>query len=187
LAGSRPPRRRGAALAGKASKRLRWTVDVLDVAPDDRILEVGCGHGVAVSLVCERLGDGRITAIDRSAKMIAMAARRNRAHAGKARFIAASLEDADLGDEIYDKVFAVHVAALHDPGKPLETVRSRLIPGGLVYLFSQAPGWKGSEHAGRFGAKLGGALEEAGFEVTEALVKDLGNGFGAAVVARAPE
>jgi SAM-dependent methyltransferase len=173
-------------VAGNASERLRWAVDVLDVASDDRILEVGCGHGVAVSLVCERLGDGRITAIDRSAKMIEMAARRNRAHAGKARFVAASIEDADLGDEIYAKVFAVHVAALHNPGKPLETVRSRLIPGGRLYLFSQEPGWQASEHAARFGAELGGTLGEAGFEVTEALVKDLGKGFGAAVIARAP-
>jgi cyclopropane fatty-acyl-phospholipid synthase-like methyltransferase len=174
-------------VAGNASKRLRWAVEVLDVAPDDRILEVGCGHGVAVSLVCERLSGGRVTAIDRSRKMIEMAARRNRVHAGKTRFIAASVEDADLGDEIYDKVFAVHVAALHNPGKPLDTVRSRLIPDGLVYLFSQAAGSNASEHAARFGAKLGGTLEEVGCEIREALVKDLGNGFGAAVVARASE
>jgi SAM-dependent methyltransferase len=172
-------------VARNASERLRWAVDVLDVEPRDRILEVGCGHGVAVSLICERLGNGRITAVDRSPKMIEMAARRNRAHAGKARFITASLEDADLGDEIYDKVLAVNVAALHNPGKPLETVRSRLSPGGLVCLFSQAPGWTASEQAARYGAKLGGTLEEAGFEITEALVKDLGNGFGAAIVARA--
>jgi SAM-dependent methyltransferase len=172
-------------MAGDASKRLRWAVDVLDVAPNDRILEVGCGHGVAVSLVCERLGGGRITAIDRSAKMVELAVRRNRAHAGKARFIAASLEEADLGDEIYDKVFAVHVAALHNPGKPLETVRSRLAPGGLLYLFSQAPGSKASEHAAGFGTELGAVLKEAGFQITDTLVKDLGSGFGAAVVARA--
>jgi Methyltransferase domain len=73
-------------MASKPSERFVWAVDTLALDPADRVLEVGCGHGVAVSLVCERLTSGRITAIDRSKKMIEMAARRNREHvaAGKA-------------------------------------------------------------------------------------------------------
>jgi hypothetical protein len=116
--------------------------------------------------------------------MIEMAERRSRAHASKARFIAASVEEADLGDEIYDKVFAVHVAALHKPGGALDTVRGRLAPGGRLYLFSQAPGWETSEQAERFGAELDRVLREAGFEIDATLVKDLRTGFAAAVVAR---
>ena len=115
-----------------ASDRQAWAVDVLDVAPDDRILEVGCGHGVAVSLVCERLDGGRITAVDRSPKMIAMAQKRNRAYAGKARFVTAGIEEANLGDETYDKVLAVHVAALHKRGPALDAVRNRLVRHTLV-------------------------------------------------------
>jgi ubiquinone/menaquinone biosynthesis C-methylase UbiE len=172
-------------VASGASARLRWAVDVLGVAPDDRVLEVGCGHGVAVSLVCERLDRGRITAIDRSPKMIETATRRNHAHAGKARFIAAPLERADLGDETYDKVFAVHVAALHEPSEALDVVRRRLVPGGRLYLFSQAPGWKAPEAAAGFGERLATVLGEVGFDVEETLVEDVGPGFAAAVVARA--
>src|ERR687886_2068652 len=73
-------------MAGKASERFVWAVDTLEVRPTDRLLEVGCGHGVAVSVVCERLTTGTISAIDRSPKMIEMAARRNREHveAGRA-------------------------------------------------------------------------------------------------------
>ena len=97
-------------MAGKASERFVWAVDTLEVRPADRLLEVGCGHGVAVSLVCERLTTGTITAIDRSPKMIEMATRRNREHvdAGRAVLEAIALEEADLGDRRFDKVFGPH-------------------------------------------------------------------------------
>ena len=72
------------------------------IGPDDRVLEIGCGHGVAVSLLCERRA--RVTAIDRSAKMIDAATARNRKHiaSGRAEVIRASLRDADLGDRQFD-------------------------------------------------------------------------------------
>src|SRR5919198_2031633 len=87
-------------MAGKASERFVWAIDTLEVRPADRLLEVGCGHGVAVSLVCERLTTGMITAIDRSPKMIEMATRRNREHveAGRAGLEARALGEGDPGD-----------------------------------------------------------------------------------------
>jgi SAM-dependent methyltransferase len=171
-------------VTARASDRQAWAVAAVEVAPDDRILEVGCGHGVAVSLVCERLGSGRITAVDRSAKMIAAARKRNRAHAGKVRFVQSSLEDANLGDEVYDKVFAIHVAALNKPGRPLDVVRERLVPGGRLHVFSQAPGWRSAEPAEAFGAELRDVFASAGFHVERVLVEDLGNAFAAGVIAR---
>lgn len=171
-------------MAAKASDRIAWAVEVLDVGPDDEVLEVGCGHGVAVSLVCERLKSGRITAVDRSEKMIAAARKRNASCGGRARFVTASLEEADLGGEAYDKVFAIHVAALHRRGKPLEVVRERLAAGGGLYLFSQEPGWTARRDAERFGAQLGEALERAGWSVEEILVGETGSGPISAVISR---
>ena len=76
------------------SERLRKVVDELDLQPGDRVLEIGCGHGVAASYVCERLEGGRLTAVDRSRKMIEAARRRNAGHveAGRAEFLVAALE-----------------------------------------------------------------------------------------------
>ena len=172
-------------MASGASERLRWAVETLEVRPGDRVLEVGCGHGVAVSLVCERLAGGRITGVDRSPKMIAMAEERNRDHAEKLRLVAASIEDADLGDETYDKAFAVHVAALHEPGRALDAVRDRLVPGGRLDLFSQAPGWQTDGPARTFATQLAATLDGAGFTTERTLVKDLGGTFAAGVIARA--
>ena len=104
-------------------------------------LEVGCGHGVAVSLVCERLTTGTITAIDRSPKMIEMARRRNRAHvdAGRAVLETIALEDAALGDRRFDKVFAFNVAPFwQQPAAALGAVREHLARDGAVYIFWDA-------------------------------------------------
>jgi SAM-dependent methyltransferase len=120
--------------------RMAWAVDQLGVTPSSRVLEVGCGHGLAVTLVCERLGAGRMVAVDRSPKMIAAAARRNAAHvaAGRLRLVEAPLESADLGADPFTHVFAFNVRAMAEPGS-LAVARSRLAAGGTVALFAQHP------------------------------------------------
>jgi SAM-dependent methyltransferase len=157
-------------VAGKASERFVWAVDTLGVRPADRLLEVGCGHGVAVSLVCERLTTGTITAIDRSPKMIEMATRRNREHveAGRAVLEAVALEDADLGDRRFDKVFAFNVAPFwQQPEAALGAVREHLARDGAVYLFWDAR-HSAPERARDLGNELADRLREGGFSVDRA-------------------
>src|SRR3954462_14053949 len=128
-------------MAGKASERFVWAVDTLEVHPADHLLEVGCGQGVAVSLVCEKLTTGTITAIDRSPKMIEMATRRNRdqVDAGRAALEAVALEDADFGDRRFDKAFAFNVAPFWlQPKAALDALREHLAPDGALYLFWDA-------------------------------------------------
>src|SRR5215208_4465025 len=162
-------------MASKPSERFLWAVDTLAPDPADRVLEVGCGQGVAVSLVCERLTSGRITAIDRSKKMIEMAARRNREHVagGRAVLKTVALEKADFGDERFDKVFAFNVAPFwHQPKEALGIVRRHLAPDGAVYLFWDArytqPG-----RARDLADQLSERIRMAEFSVNQVLVKDL--------------
>lgn len=124
------------------SERLRAIVEQLDVRAGDRVLEIGCGHGVAATLVCERLVEGHLTAVDRSAKMIQAASRRNAAHveAGRAEFRVASLEDLDPGDRSFDKIFAVRVGLFHrDPERARGFVQRWLAPGGALFVFFDQP------------------------------------------------
>jgi ubiquinone/menaquinone biosynthesis C-methylase UbiE len=124
------------------SDRLRAVVDGLDVQPDDRVLEIGCGHGVAASFVCERLVGGHLTGVDRSAKMVEAAARRNAVYvdAGKADFIVARLEELDLGDRRFDKIFAVRVGLFHrEPERARQLAEQWLAPGGTLTAVFDPP------------------------------------------------
>ena len=123
--------------------RLRAIVDELSFGPDDTILEIGCGHGVAATYVCERLGGGRLTAIDRSPKMIEAAERRNAAHveAGRAEFLVMELEGLELGDRRFDLVFAVRVGLFHrEPDRARRLVEPWLAPGGEIRAYFDPPG-----------------------------------------------
>jgi len=124
-------------------ERVAWAVAALDVQPGDQLLEIGCGRGTAVREVCQRLREGRIMAIDRSATMVRLARERNADHvaAGRAVFQTAALDRADLPARRFDKVFAINVnlfwvrSAIND----LEVVRRALRPDGLLYLFYEPP------------------------------------------------
>ncbi len=124
------------------SERLRGVVDQLAIRPGDRVLEIGCGQGVAATMVCRLLTTGTLTAVDRSVKMVEAATRRNAAYvaSGKAEFLIASLEDMNLGDRRFDLVFAVRVGLFHrEPDRAHALVRPWLAPGGRVLSFFDVP------------------------------------------------
>jgi ubiquinone/menaquinone biosynthesis C-methylase UbiE len=124
------------------SDRLRAVVEALDVRPGDRVLEVGCGHGVAASLVCERLDGGHLVAVDRSPKMVEAAMRRNIEHvrAGRAEFLVAHLESLDLGDRRFDKILAARVGLFHrEPERAHELATRWLAPGGTLHAVFDPP------------------------------------------------
>jgi ubiquinone/menaquinone biosynthesis C-methylase UbiE len=123
-----------------ASERQWRAVEELDIQPGDRVLELGCGHGVAASLVCDKLGPGgHLTAIDRSPKMIHAATSRNAEHvaAGRATFVCTTFEEADFGNQRFDKVFGIHFppADRHDPAGTRARVAQLLATNGVVRWF----------------------------------------------------
>jgi ubiquinone/menaquinone biosynthesis C-methylase UbiE len=124
------------------SERLQAIVDRLGIHPDDRVLEIGCGHGVAATLVCERLEGGRYTGVDRSPKMIEAAERRNAAAvvSETAEFLVGSLEGLDLGERRFDVVFAVRVGLFNrDPERARRLAERWLAPGGSIHSFFDEP------------------------------------------------
>jgi SAM-dependent methyltransferase len=123
--------------------RLQLAVASLGVGPEDRVLEVGCGHGVAVTLVCERLTTGTLVAVDRSGTMVDMARRRNSMHvdAGRAVIRRLTIEDGlPAEDGPFDLAFAVNVAEFRRrPERALAAVAPRMAPRGRLVFISQWP------------------------------------------------
>ena len=156
-----------AAPAAAPVDRMAWAVDQLGPGPSSRVLEVGCGHGVAVTRVCERLASGHMVAVDRSAKMTAAAAHRNAAHvdAGRLTLITGTFLGAEVGPGPFTHAFAFNVRAMAEPAA-LAALRRLLGPGGTLGLFAQHPvarahrggggGPAGRGGGGRAGGRAGG-------------------------------
>ncbi len=129
--------------ATKVPKRIAWAVELVDPGPADRILEVGCGPGVAVALVCPRLPVGRVTAIDRSAKAIERARARNaeQVAAGRAVFEQVDLAGFHCEPDQFDKAFAVNVNVFWTTAADREcAVLARVLrAGGVLRLFYDMP------------------------------------------------
>ncbi|NVB80121.1 MAG: methyltransferase domain-containing protein [Kofleriaceae bacterium] len=103
-------------------------VDAWDIRPGQRVLELGCGTGLMTKLLVER--GATVTAVDRSAPMLARA---------KKREPAATYVEADLRGfrptETYDRVvlsYVLHELTADARATTLELARDALAPGGLV-------------------------------------------------------
>ena len=165
--------------------RITWTIDLLDIQPDDHLLEIGCGAGVAATLAAERLRSGSYTGIDRSQKMVDRATTRNQrlVDAGVASFVATPVHEFNPSGRRFSKAFLVNVNLhLHEPSRDFAAIRELLMPDGRLYLVSHPPvGRKARE----YGEQVPALLTEAGFESVNVLYRELSSGSAVAVVARA--
>lgn len=131
-------------MAERIPRRLWTAVEVLDPPATARVLEVGCGVGVAAGLVCRRLTTGHLTGLDRSGTAIERAERRLATYLEDGR---ADLQHRDLstfhGDgRPYDLVFAVNVNVFWTGPATAEVERltDLLAADGTVRLFYELPG-----------------------------------------------
>ncbi len=173
-------------MTDRIAPRIRWAIETMDIQPGDRVLEIGGGHGVAATLVAERLTTGHFLGIDRSAKMTEAAHRRNRVHveAGRAAFEQASLESWQPNGRTFDTAFAINVRLFADlDHRGVATVRSCLKVGGRFYCFFQPPTADGID---ALVAQFRRSLETNGFTTVRTEITRIEAVPIACVIARKP-
>lgn len=120
--------------------RNRWAATLLDVGPAERVLELGCGPGVAVAALAGRATRGLVVGVDHSPVMIRQARRRNRAavQAGRVRLIHTPVEGLSRIGEPFDAALAVNTLGMWpEPAARLRELARLLRPGGRIALVSQ--------------------------------------------------
>jgi SAM-dependent methyltransferase len=163
----------GRIMAARGSNRLRnrWTVDLMDLQPTHRVLELGYGPGLALAEVCTRLPGGAVVGLDHSPEMHRMAAARNRAAAasglltlrtGSAEAPETFADPALAGP--FDRIFTVNVAMFwRDPVAVLRRLTGLLAPGGGIYLtFQPRTGARTDAAALAAAGKIGEQMRAAG-------------------------
>jgi trans-aconitate methyltransferase len=135
-------------MSDRISPRIANYVAALPLRPDMRVLEIGCGPGVAARAVSALLTTGTILAIDRSAAAIATATdgSADEIASGRLAFRRVAVEDFELqaGEQPFDLAFAMRVGALDGRHPELEAralsrLRAALSPDGILLIDDQKP------------------------------------------------
>jgi len=148
-------------------ERNRWTVDLIAPGEEANVLEIGCGPGLALSAMCERVRQGRVIGLDHSALMLAQAAKRNATAiaAGRLQLHLGGLETLASLRGDFDAVYSVNVAMFwKDRRAALAAIRAVMRPGGLIATTYQ-PRHRGAKSADAFSfaERLSGDMRESGF------------------------
>lgn len=114
-------------------------IELLDIAEQDDVLEIGFGPGWALKKMAKFARTGKIIGVDRSPTMLRQAQARNRAaiEDGKLKLIQGSFEQLPLESATVDKVLAVNVIYFcSTTGTALAEARRVLRPGGTMSIYA---------------------------------------------------
>ena len=147
--------------------RIRWAVELMDIQPNDQVLEIGCGPGAGAELICGKLTTGKLFAIDRSESGVDRTKRRNQRHLDAGRLTVRQIDLATLRVPVkkLHKVYAFNVNLfwVRDCADEVALLHERVLPGGAVYFFYEA---NRPELIPNIVTKASKALTDGGFRVS---------------------
>jgi SAM-dependent methyltransferase len=156
----------GHAMAMKNGERSDWVFSLLDLKPEDRVLEIGFGPGADLARA-SRVAKF-VAGVDHSEVMVKQASRRNSPaiREGRVHVELGSANRLPFPESHFDKVFAINSAQFwKDSSATMAEIGRVLRAGGWVALAVQ-PRQKGAteDHAHHAGRGLAEAMKKAGFQ-----------------------
>jgi SAM-dependent methyltransferase len=109
-------------------------LDRMRLAPEDNVLDLGCGAGWLARLLAEQVPEGRVVGVDLSDEMIRRA-RRNNVDLENAMFVVGEAEEIPWDASFFTHAISVEAAYYWpDPLAALREVRRVLREGGSAWL-----------------------------------------------------
>ncbi|WP_016876101.1 class I SAM-dependent methyltransferase [Chlorogloeopsis fritschii PCC 9212] len=148
-----------------------WVIHLLEVQPDDKVLEVGFGPGVGIEILAAAVSTGYVAGVDYSKEMVEQARARNAKaiETGLVQLEYGSVEKLPFADDTFDKVLAINsMQVWPDVMVGLREIW-RVMKGGGKIALGFTP------HSGQSRTGLTEMLTTAGF--TEAHLVETDQGF----------
>jgi ubiquinone/menaquinone biosynthesis C-methylase UbiE len=110
------------------------TIALMDVKPNDRVLDLGCGTGWASRRLAQIVTSGEVVGLDVADEMLRRAEETSR-HLNNVRFVWGSAESIPFDDGAFTKILSVESFYYYaDQGKALDELRRVLAPGGRLFI-----------------------------------------------------
>ena len=112
-----------------------WAISLMNIQPDDHLLEIGFGPGMAIKKVSEIASNGFVAGIDFSETMLEQARKVNASaiESGLVELKYGEVSSIPYGDELFDKVFGINIMyVLPDLQKAIKEMWRVLKPAGQI-------------------------------------------------------
>jgi SAM-dependent methyltransferase len=121
----------------KTIAHARWTADLLEIQPEDKIIEIGFGNGANIKLLLQKADKGSVTGIEISDTAMEMASQKNAKaiSEGKVKLYQTAGNALPFETGVFDKACTVATAyVIEDPGAVFKEMFRVLKPKGRAAI-----------------------------------------------------
>lgn len=125
---------RGDEMEGHHSDITDQTLALMNLKPNDRVLDLGCGTGWASRRMARLVTGGEVVGVDVADEMLRRAEATSTG-IGNVRYLWGSAESLSLADNTFSKVLSVESFYYYaDQGAALDELRRVMAPGGRLFI-----------------------------------------------------